>query len=266
MDQKTAIVTGSSNGIGEAIVKRLAELDYKLVVTGRNKADIKRVAEECANLSPSKSRPLEVMADFEHEAEVERLFQESMAFLGNKLNLLVNNAGIGQPVEHTQPEACFASYKRTIQVNLNSVVQLTTFCAEALKSAAELSGETSCVINIGSIAGIRPTQSLAAYSTSKAGLAMYSKSMAIELAPLIRVNIISPGPVETKIIERAGFSLQGFREICKTIVPLGRIGYSDEVAEAALFLADSKRACYVTGVDLVLDGGAVVAPLRWVNQ
>lgn len=188
-----------------------------------------------------------------------------MGHFEQRLDLLVNNAGLGLPVEHTKTEACYESFKRTIQVNLNSAVRLTLLSSGPLERTARdwCQGRPTSVINIGSLAAFRPTQSLAAYSVSKAALAMFTNCMACELAPLIRVNCINPGPVETKIIERAGFSLDMFKCASARVVPLQRIGHVDEVAEAALYLADSCRAGFITGAQLTIDGGALWSQLRW---
>lgn len=200
-----------------------------------------------------------------NEKDAEQLLKQTLENFDNKLDLLVNNAGFGLPVPHTQPEACYEAYKRTMQVNLNSTVYLTTMASAALQRAAEESGETSSVIMISSIAGLRPSDSLAAYSASKAAMNMYASSMAIELAPLVRVNCISPGPIETKIIERGGFSMEQFRIICSKTAPLGRTGSPDEVAEIALYFADHKRSSFVTGANMTIDGGCLIKPLKWTE-
>lgn len=263
MEKKCALVTGSSNGIGEAIVKQLSKLDYKLVVTGRDENDIKRVAEECAKLSPTKQKPLEVVANLDNEADVDRLFEMSMVHFNNKLNLLVNNAGLGIVVAHTKIDECYDAYKRVMQVNFNAVVRLTLLAAPVMKeTAGGVIGGTS-IVNISSIASLRPTQSLFAYGVTKAALNSFTESMAVELAPLIRVNCISPGPVETKIIERAGFSLDAFKEKANDLTPLKRVGRTSEIAEVVMFFADFDKTGFITGANLTVDGGTVITPLRW---
>lgn len=203
---------------------------------------------------------------------------------GDRLDLLVNNAGLGIPVEHAQVKECWNSFKFTMQVNLMSAAQLTLLCAPLLKQTARNLREkekysssadddigastlnrqaTTSVINIGSLAAHRPTQSLAAYGTSKCALDFYSKCMAVELAPYVRVNCINPGPVATKIIERAGFDLDQFREISNQLSPLKRLAEPTEVAHSVLFLADYERAGYITGASLTIDGGCVLIPLQW---
>lgn len=211
-------------------------------------------------------QPAEIAVDLENEQEVGRLFDASMLHFENRLDLLVNNAGFGLPVAHTNPAECYETFKRIMQINLASAVRLTLLAAPTLRETARRIGSRSSVINVGSIAGFRPSQSLFAYGTSKAALSMFSDCMAIELAPLIRVNCVTPGPIETKIIERSGFSLDLFKRMSAGLVPLERVGQPDEVASSVMFLADPKRAGYITGANLVVDGGTMLAPLRWSNS
>ena len=265
--QPTALVTGSSNGIGEAVVKKLARLDYKLIVTGRNAADISRVADLCAQMSPSNSRPLEIVANLALEPDVDRLFGETMRHFENRLDLLVNNAGLNWPVECSQVDECYKSFKLVMQVNLNSAVRLTLLAGEKMRETASKfrNGTPTSIVFIGSLASQRPTEGLAAYSTSKAALSMFSKSIASELGPLVRVNCIEPGPIATKIVERAGQSTELFAKVCAGKAVLKRIGSPEEVAEAVVFFADDTKSGFITGAQLVVDGGCLAEPIRWTS-
>ena len=207
-------------------------------------------------------------ANLGDEQHVERLDRLAMEHFSGRLDLLVNNAGLGLPVEHWKAEECYESFKRTMQINLFATVRLTLLFGEPLKRTARdcCQGRPTSVVNIGSIAALRPTQSLAAYSTSKAAISMFGRCMACELAPLVRVNCINPGPVETKIVERSGFSLDDFKLASQRICAMRRIGQPDEVAQAVLYLADQQLAGFVTGAELTLDGGALLAPLYWSSE
>lgn len=177
----------------------------------------------------------------------------------------MNNAGFSLPVKHTQPNECYDAYKRVMQVNVNSSVRLTLLAAEALRetSIKYCDSQPTSVIFIGSIASLRPTEGLAAYSTSKAAISMFARSIASEMGPLVRVNSLEPGPVATKIVERAGSSMELFRAACGSKTILRRIGSAEEIAEAVLFLADNRRGGFITGAQLLIDGGAIAAPLCW---
>lgn len=262
--RRTALVTGSSNGIGEAIVKRLAALDFRLVVTGRLRADIERVAGDCQRLSPSGERPLELQADLELEADVGRLFEESLGHFRGRLDLLVNNAGLSvrQGAESAAASE-YANFRRTLQVNLCAAVRLTLLAREPLERTARLccGGRPTSVIQISSIVASRPLEDYS-YCVSKCALSMFANCMSGQLGPLVRVNTISPGPIETKIIERGGHSMDSFKALAARSVPLGRIGQADEVAEAVVFLADQERASYISGAQLSVDGAMSWAQIR----
>lgn len=191
------------------------------------------------------------------------LFAGAIEHFGQRLDLLVNNAGLGEPVEHTRIDECYQAFMRIMQTNLNSAVRLSLLAAPHLKKTAVETGQTSSIINISSIASFRPGQAGFGYSVSKAALNMLSDSLAAELGPLVRVNCVSPGPVETKIIARSGYSMELFKEASKNIAVLERTGQPEEVAQAVVFLADHKRAAFITGANLVIDGGTMVSPLRW---
>lgn len=197
-----------------------------------------------------------------------RLFDGARKHFNGRLDLLVNNAGLGAPVSRAQVDECWSSFKCTMQVNLMSAVQLTLLSAPLLEQTARASAQvaptTTCsVINIGSLAALRTTQSLAAYGTSKCALNFFTQCMAVELGPYVRVNCVNPGPVATKIIERAGFDLGKMRDACAQVAPLRRLASADEVAHAVLFLADPKRAGFITGASLSVDGGCALIPVRW---
>lgn len=210
-------------------------------------------------------KPLEIVADLEFEKDVDRMFKETMQHFDGRLDLLVNNAGLSWPVEHSKTDQCYEAFKKVMQVNLNSCVRLTLLAASALRETSERynGSKPTSIVFIGSLASQRPTEGLAAYSTSKAALTMFARSISSELGSLIRVNSIEPGPIATKIVERAGSSMELFRAACGGKTILKRIGYPDEVAEAVLFLADDKKSGFITGANLVIDGGALAAPLMW---
>lgn len=262
--RRTALVTGSSNGIGEAIVKELAKLDFKLVVTGRNAADIERVAADCEKLSPSRMRPLEIIADLAREEDIKRLFEASLEHFNQRLDLLVNNAGLSRPVGRENPIECYENFKQILAINLESACHLSLLAAGALKRTSELycNNLSTSIVNISSIAAIKPLEDFA-YCVSKTGLCMLSNCLAGQLGPSVRVNCINPGPIETKIIERCGTSKEKFKALAEHVAPMKRLGAAKEIAEAVVFLADSERAGYITGGQLNIDGGVMCTMLKF---
>lgn len=254
--KRCALVTGSSSGIGEAIVRDLARLDWKLVVTGRSGADIKRVADACASLSPSHERPLEVAADLEREQDLRNLFAAAIDHFNGRLDLLVNNAGLSSAVSLNDTQACWENFTRTIQVNLNSACLLTLLAVDPLRETAQkyCADKPTSVVNISSIAALQPLEDFA-YCVSKSGLCMLSNCFAGQLGPLVRVNCINPGPVQTKIIERSGLNVEHFQLVAQQMSPLQRVGRAQEVSDAVVYLADPDRASFITGAQLNIDGG-----------
>lgn len=202
------------------------------------------------------------MADLGDDAQVEKLYSESMRHLGNHLSVLVNNAGYISPVDIRQPYECYESFCKTIQINLMSAVKLSLLCGDALRTAARDSGEASSIVNIGSINGIRPGLSRFAYATSKAALHYFTEAAAMEWGPIVRVNCVTPGPIETKIIERSGFSMDAFKETCRNTIIMARVGQPEEVAGAVEFLVDPKKASFITGANIVVDGGSII-PIKF---
>lgn len=199
-------------------------------------------------------------ADLAEEEQVDGLFRQAMEFFGDqKLHLLVNNAGYNNPISSSLPDECYLAFKKITAINLNAMVRLTLLAGGPLKQASLESGEKSSVINIGSIAGFKPSMTLFSYGTSKAAVNMFTECMAVELAPHIRVNCVSPGPIETKIFERAGLDLEKFSKFAEFLVPLKRMGQPEEVARMVLFLANPLEAAYITGANVKVDGGCSIA-------
>ena len=229
LTNKVALVTGSSRGIGRAIAEAFEKAGARVWYHGTK---------------PLPDRKHHVAADFTRTADAQRL-AETIGRTETRLDILVNNAGI-EPVmpltamDMERFDTCFA-------VNVRAPMQLTT----ALLPLLQASGNGS-VINVTSIHDSVPYPHNSAYSMSKAALAMFTKTAAIELAPLgIRVNNLAPGAIETDINREIIDQIGGdkFAEW----IPAGRVGTVDEVVGPALFLA-SDAASYVTGATLYADG------------
>ena len=232
LTNKIALVTGSTRGIGQAIARAFEKAGARVWYHGT------APAETCP------SRQLYVQSDFTRAADVQRL-ADTITGAEPRLDILVNNAGI-EPVmpldamDMAKFDACFA-------VNVRAPLQLTTALLPLLKRSGRAS-----VVNVTSIHDSVPYPHNAAYSMSKAALAMFTKTASIELAPHgIRVNNLAPGAIETdlnrEVIEQIG------RDKFAKWIPAGRVGTVDEIVGPALFLA-SDAASYVTGATLYADG------------
>lgn len=182
---------------------------------------------------------------------VERLINETLQCY-NRLDVLVNNAGLFQPINIDEPNA-YKTYSDLMKINLDSVVQLTILAVPHLKKSK------GCIVNISSNLGAICINGGFAYSTAKAGLTMFTKSIAVDLAESVRVNSISPGPVATMMSSRCGVDVDTYRREVGGACLVNRVGEPDEIARVVLFLA-SPDAAFLTGSDIIVDGGSTIKP------
>jgi NAD(P)-dependent dehydrogenase (short-subunit alcohol dehydrogenase family) len=250
---KVALVTGSSSGIGAAIVKHFAECGGSVVVTGRNQDNVKKVAEECVKLSKQGEKGvLEVVGDVTKDADLDRMIKLTIEKFG-KLDILVNNAAAGGLSSSTD-ENLMETYDKVFNTNLRSVMYLTRLAVPYLEKTK------GNIINISSVGGLRPLGPFMVYCMSKSALDMFSKCLALELGPKgIRVNSVNPAAVKTNFGAANGISESDPRmaEFMKNFkpYPLGRIGEPEDIARGVAYLA-SDDASFVTGITLTLDGGS----------
>ena len=234
---KVALVTGSTRGIGRAIAEGFAAAGARVYVHGRSAREGARVADEIGGVF--------LHADLEQPSDVETLVAD-LTKAEERLDVLVNNAGIEikATLEHLEPD----ELARVMRVNFGAPVQLTRLALPLLRRSGAAS-----VINVTSIHDHVPYFGNSAYCSAKAALAMFTRTVALELAPEgIRVNTIAPGAVETdinrEILDEIG------RHNFSEWIPLGRVAQTSEIVGPAIFLA-SRAASYVTGATLVVDGG-----------
>jgi len=170
----------------------------------------------------------------------------------NRLDVLVNNAGLFKPCQVESPQA-YENFNETIKVNLNSAVCLSYLAIPMLKASK------GNIINISSNLHGKCFVGAAAYCTAKAALNMFTKSLAVELAPSVRVNSISPGPVATRMTANLGLDLDKFREVVASSCLTNRVGEPTDVARLVVFLA-SPESSFITGSDYIIDGGSTIKP------
>lgn len=241
----TAIVTGSTKGIGLGIARAFAREGAAVVINARSAKDCQAVAEE---IGKEGRRAIAIPADLSRSGEVRRLAREAEAALGGHVDILVNNAG--QPRVAPSVELPEADYRYTLDLNLNAYFLLSQEVGRGM-----LRRRSGTIINVSSINGTIAFPQRLAYCVSKAGVNMLTKVMAIEWASHgVRVNAIAPGYVETEIVK--GLAAKGIldRERLSRRTPMGRLGLPEEVAEAAVFLT-SAAASFITGSVLTVDGG-----------
>lgn len=234
---KVAVVTGSTSGIGEAIARRLSALGASVVV---NSASSIEAGEKLA--SELGDNAMYVQADISDKAAGERLIAATIARFGT-LDILVNNAGWTTVVPHHDLDALTDDiFARTFDVNVKGTWLLTKAAMPHLKKSAD-----GNVINITSVAGVRPMGSSIAYAMSKAALNHMTLLLAKSCGP-VRINAVAPGLVATPWTK----DWQTQHDSVKSIAPLMRSATPDDIVEATVGLL---RTRYATGQILVVDGG-----------
>ena len=185
-----------------------------------------------------------VCADSNKTEDLECVFKTAMDNFG-KIDILINNAGIGTTgsIDNTTRE----DFDRTMNINVRSYYEACKMAVPIMKKQGY-----GCIINTASIGGLKGLAETSAYCASKGAVRLLGKSLAVELAPFgIRVNTICPGTIETDML--AGTS-EEYRQMLAEGVPQKRLGKSDDIAYGAVYLG-SDEASYITGADLVIDGG-----------
>lgn len=256
---KIALVTGAASGIGQAIAELLAQEGAAVVATD---LDESTGAEAVAGIVKQGHKAVFLPQDVTSEprwaevvSEIDRQF--------NRLDVLVSNAGIGIQVPIV--DMSLADWRRQIAINLDGVFLSVKHCLPLMRR----SGGGS-VIMMSSTAGICGAATMAGYCATKGGVRLFAKAVALECASTsdgIRVNSVHPGIIDTPIWEKipkeasAGSEapLVDPKEHAKRVVPLGRAGQAREVAQAVLYLA-SDASSFVTGTELVVDGGRSAGP------
>jgi 2-dehydro-3-deoxy-D-gluconate 5-dehydrogenase len=239
---RVAIVTGAAQGLGFEVSRRLAEAGAAVVV---NDLDGDRAREAADLLAAAGRRSTAAPGDVSSRRDADAVLATALDAFG-RVDILVNNAGIWPMTPFLESDE--ALWTRTLEVNLIGQLLCTQLVARRLVEQ----GEGGSIVNVASIAAAVPhPDGLVAYGASKAGVVNATRTLAKSLAPAgIRVNAVLPGGMETPGVmstpRRSGAD-----------IPLGRRAHPDEVALAVLFLA-SDLACYVTGAELVVDGGATL--------
>ncbi|MEV0207793.1 SDR family NAD(P)-dependent oxidoreductase [Streptomyces sp. NPDC050788] len=246
LDGQVALVTGAGGGIGRGIALRLAEEGAAVALHCRTAAGPAR--EAAARIEEAGGRAVVLRGDLTDEDACRRVVGEAAEW-GGGLDALVNNAGV-QPTQEL-PGMTAGEWRAVVDTNLSSVFACTQAAAEAMR------GRGGSVTHIASIEGRQPAALHAHYSASKAAVVMHARAAALEYGAWgIRVNTVSPGLIHRDGLEEAW--PEGVRR-WRAAAPLGRLGRPEDVGDACVFLA-SRLASWVTGHDLVVDGGVTARP------
>jgi 3-oxoacyl-[acyl-carrier protein] reductase len=245
MQNQTAIVTGGSRGIGRAIALRLAKEGANIVINYSNKEEeALSVVKEAEKYGV---KAICFKADISKSEEVEELFQQALSLTGH-IDILVNNAGITKDnlILRMKEE----DFDRVIDINLKG----TYNCLKKV-SRIMLKQRYGRIVNLSSVVGLRGNTGQVNYAASKAGVIGMTKSLAKELASRnITVNAVAPGMIETKMSDQM---TDVAKEAMLAMIPVGKIGQPEDVANAVAFLA-AEEAAYITGQVLCVDGGMAV--------
>ena len=243
--KQTALVTGSSRGIGRAIAVELAREGWAVCV---NYLEHREAAEDLVRLLRAEGwEAIAVRADVSDRDAVEAMVRTAQAELG-PIELLVNNAGISY--QGLFQDTSNGIWDRTLAVNLTGARN----AAQAVLPHM-LSEKRGCIVNISSMWGLRGASCEVAYACSKAAIIGLTRSLALELAPSgIRVNCVAPGCIETDMVRVLG---EETRAMLVEETPLGRLGTPEDIAHAVAFFA-SEKASFLTGQVLTADGGFIV--------
>lgn len=241
---KIALITGGTSGIGAATAKRFQAEGATVIVTGSNPATLEAARKEQPGIEV-------VASDAGDTGATKRLIDGVQAKHG-RIDVLFVNAGIGRFAPITAVDEDFFDIQFAINVRGAYFV---------MKHAAAVMPDGGSIILTASVAGSQGGGgAMTVYAATKAALRSFGRTFAAELAPRrIRVNTVSPGPIETPIFGKTGMSeeqLAGFIDGMMPTIPLRRIGQPEEVAAAALFFA-SDESSYTTGAELFVDGGMV---------
>ncbi|MDH3200430.1 MAG: SDR family oxidoreductase [Myxococcales bacterium] len=235
---KVVVVTGGTMGAGKGIALRFLEMGAHVMICARNQpmAPIMTGGRE-ALFIPANVRKLE---------DLDRIVEVVIKRHG-RLDVLINNAGGSPPADAATASPRFSA----AIIDLNLIAPLNF--AQKANAVMQTQDDGGCIINIGSVSGLRPSPETAAYGAAKAGLLNLTTSLAVEWAPKVRVNAVAAGMILTEKAD-LHFGDGEVREAVEKTAPMGRMALPQDVADVCLFLA-SPLASYVTGANILLHGG-----------
>ncbi len=246
---KVAVVTGSSRGIGRAIVEQLADHGAKVVVSSRKAGPCEEVA-AAINARHGEGRATAITANISSKEELQRLADETVRRLG-PIDVLVCNAA-SNPYYGPLGGISDDQFRKILDNNIIANHWLINMVAPAMRARKD-----GAIIIVSSIGGLKGTPVLGAYGISKAADFSLCRNLAIEFGPdNVRVNCIAPGLIKTDFARALWENPQTLKS-SNARTPLGRIGEPDEIAGAAVFLA-SRAGAYMTGQAVVIDGGQTI--------
>ncbi|MFK3958895.1 SDR family NAD(P)-dependent oxidoreductase [Guptibacillus hwajinpoensis] len=249
---RTAVITGGGSGIGAMTAKRIASEGGTVILVGRTEAKLLQTANELKELD---GKVLTFVADVTKQEQIDHLttfVKEST----ETLHVLINNAGgsQGSPILEMTEE----NWDHAQNVNLKSVFLVSKALGKLMLETAKKEEEMLdfSIVNVASLSGHKAGAQIPHYSAAKAAVINFTRALAVELSPYIRVNSVSPGFIETPLTED-GLKNERFEASIKRNTALNRVGQAEEIANVISFAA-SPEASYMTGSDLLVDGGWLI--------
>ena len=232
------ILTGATGGIGGAILEKLYNYNAKIIATGTNEQKLKIIKEKYKNVITKKF-------DISDHTQIEQFIDECNEFLENRIDILINNAGVTQ--DNLTIRMKKDEWDKVIDLNLTSNFLITKNVIKKM-----LKNKNGKIINITSVVGHTGNLGQANYAASKAGLIGMSKSLALEYGKKnIKVNCISPGFIKSEMTDKIS---ENFKQVLEGKISLERFGMPEDVANAVLFLS-SDLSDYITGETIHVNGG-----------
>ena len=251
-DFKVAVVTGASSGIGAEVVKKLASMQFMVVMLARDLKKMNFIADEC----PEKFRPYKIVTDLKDTESVENAFLEikkefkNIDFLCSVAGVFQNNTPIAKQID--------TDWQNIIETNVTGVMR-------CIRAAWPILINGASIVNVGSVLGEMAKPNVGAYAVSKAGLASLTRTIASEGAKRgIRANLIIPGMVKTpmnqKMANASGNSEEWWKEK-QELIPLKRAAHPKEIADAICWFC-KENSSFITGAELRIDGGVLLGPIN----
>ncbi len=246
LEDKIVIITGAGSGIGAASAALLAKHKALVIVSDLNVESAQQVADKIISAG---GKAMAFQIDVSKYKEVELLINQTIEDHG-KLDVMINNAGIGGENQKKTAEHTLEDWDNVIAVNQTGVF----YCMKVALGHMMKQGYGN-IINIASLAGLKPSGYNLSYSASKFAVVGMTKSAALEYGRKnIRINAVCPGYTHSALLDKLLASRSDKEDTLKQLIPMGRFGKADEIAEAILWLA-SEKSKYVTGQTITLDGG-----------
>ncbi|KAB2336234.1 3-oxoacyl-ACP reductase FabG [Cytobacillus depressus] len=246
LNERVAIVTGGSKGLGEGMAYALAEQGADIVIVSRNQAEGELVAAKIRDMG---RKSIALSVDVQDISSINQMVKTVKEKFG-RIDILINNAGVG--ITKFALEVTEAEWDKVVDTNLKGVF----FCAQAVAKVMK-EQKYGKIINISSLAGLKGSNAMAPYCASKAGIINLTRALAKEWARYhINVNAIAPGYIKTALNEEE-LSNESFRNKMLSAMAIQRLGELDDLAGSVILLA-SEASSYMTGQTIVIDGGRLI--------